>query len=539
MVQIKNDPLFNPRPLRVVCVGAGFGGLLVAHQVKYNKQFDGFIDFQIYEKNAGVGGTWFENRYPGVACDVPAHLYTFPFEQNPDWSSFYVSGPEILAYITSVTKKYGLDQKVKFRSKVVESVWDDDSAKWKLKVDVSGKIMDDECDVLINAAGFLNKWDWPAIDGLNDFKGKAVHSADWDEDLVWSNQRVAIIGNGSSAIQIAPHIQRTASKMVNFIRSPTWISANYLTDWTKDGANFKYTEEEKRKFYPNFLDCARNSHISRMNQFFYALFPDAQLQKVTLTATKKLMEDRLSNAPELREKLIPTWPVGCRRLTPGDGYLEAISASNARCNFSPILNITPTGIQTEQEHEEFDIIICATGFNVSFRPFWKMIGRNGVDLNTEWAALPEAYFGVCAPDHPNYFVFNGPNSPVGHGVLLSSMLLVAQWMLKWCKKISTEDIKSVCVTREAVRDYNEYSQEVLKGTVWAADCKSWYKNGKTEGKVTALYAGSVLHFRKIIESFRVEDFKLEYQSANRFRFMGNGFAKVEAEGGNVSYYLDM
>jgi cation diffusion facilitator CzcD-associated flavoprotein CzcO len=148
-----------------------------------------------------------------------------------------------------------------------------------------------------------------------------------------------------------------------------------------------------------------------MNQFFHALFPDAPLQKVTFTATKKLMEERLSNAPELREKLIPTWPVGCRRLTPGDGYLEAISAANAKCNFSPILKITPTGIQTEQEHEEFDIIICATGFNVSFRPFWKMIGQNGVDLNTEWAALPEAYFGICAPDHPNYFVFNGPNSP--------------------------------------------------------------------------------------------------------------------------------
>ena len=154
-VPIKEDPTYKPRQIRIVCVGAGYSGLMLAHQVQYNEDFQGFVDLTIYEKNDDIGGTWLENRYPGVACDVPAHIYTFPFEPNPDWSTFYASGSEIWAYMKRTTDKYKLDRHVQLRSKLLESAWDEGSGKWLLKIDQDGQIKEDECDVLINASGFL------------------------------------------------------------------------------------------------------------------------------------------------------------------------------------------------------------------------------------------------------------------------------------------------------------------------------------------------------------------------------------------------
>ena len=252
------------------------------------------------------------------------------------------------------------------------------------------------------------------------------------------------------------------------------------------------------------------------NQFFYAMFKDSPQQVAVHEVLLKLMTERLNNNRELIDKLVPHWKVGCRRLTPGDGYLEAIQEPNARCDFDPIIRITESGIETSNGLEEFDIIIAATGFDVSFKPNWKLIGANGKCLEKDWADNPEAYFGICAPDVPNYFIFNGPNSPVGHGSLLSVMEWTAQYILKWVKKIATEDIRysalrnpsidlenwssplslsHVAVKQTSVNDYNVYSQEFLKRTVWTSGCRSWYKNGKIDGKVTAMYAGSMLHYK--------------------------------------------
>ena len=171
------------------------------------------------------------------------------------------------------------------------------------------------------------------------------------------------------------------------------------------------------------------------------MFKDSPQQVAVHEAFLKLMTERLNNNRELIDKLVPHWNVGCRRLTPGDGYLEAIQEPNARCDFDPIIRITESGIETSNGLEKFDIIIAATGFDVSFKPNWKLIGANGKCLEKDWADNPEAYFGICAPDVPNYFIFNGPNSPVGHGSLLSVMEWTAQYILKWVKKIATEDIR--------------------------------------------------------------------------------------------------
>ncbi|VTT55935.1 unnamed protein product [Fusarium fujikuroi] len=466
-VPLLDEPAYKPRNIRIVCVGAGFSGLMLAYEAKYNESLQGFIDLTIYDKNHDVGGTWLVNRYPGVACDVPAHIYTFPFEPNPDWSSFYASGPEIWAYIKRTSDKYGLAENVRFQSKVTDAMWNEVTGKWNLKLFQDGEEKEDECDVLIDGSGFLNNWHWPDIPGLHDFKGHIVHTADWDPSINVAGKKVAVIGNGSSGVQVLPHLQKTAAQLTTYVRTPTWIFANYASELTKDGTNFAFTEEEKKKFRENTASLwkFRKEIENSQDNFWNVFFKDTAAQKAALENAYNRMRERLGNDKELCEKLIPDYEYGCRRPTPGDGYLEALRQDNTRVTFDPIVQITESGIQTTQDYTDFDIIVCATGFDASFRRSWTVQGRNGYQLHEAWGESPEAYFGVAAANMPNYFIFIGPNSPVGHGSLLDSVFCVAKWILKWCRKIATEDIKytpSVCVSQKALDDYNVYLQELLK-----------------------------------------------------------------------------
>lgn len=376
---------------------------------------------------------------------VPAHIYTFPFEPNPDWSSFYVAGSEIWEYIKRTTVKYNLDERVRFNSKVASTIWDDATGKWKINVERNGAIQEDEAGILINGSGILNKWSWPNIPGIQCFRGKLVHSAAWDETLDWTNKRVAIIGNGSSAIQILPQMQSSAAHITTYVRSATWIAANFAAEFTPDGNNFTYSEKQKKGFRedPEVLFRLRKTVEHGFNKQFLTFLRDSPEQGAAYQGFKETMEKRLNYDPSLCEKLIPSWEVGCRRITPGDGYLEALQEPNVSVEFSPIEEATEKGIRTRgsMEAEEFDIIVCATGFDTTFSPSWELAGKDGIRLTDQWCESPEAYFGICASNMPNYFIFNGPNCPVGHGNLLAAMDATADWVLRWCKKIARDDIK--------------------------------------------------------------------------------------------------
>ncbi|KAL2007466.1 hypothetical protein VTN00DRAFT_8904 [Thermoascus crustaceus] len=542
-VPLKDEPAYSRRKLKIICVGAGYSGLTLAHKIKHELKLEDVIDFVIYEKNPEVGGTWFENRYPGVACDVPAHAYTFLFEPNPDWSHFYAPGPEIRAYIQRTVRKWNLDDRVQFNSKVLEAIWDEDSGKWKLKIEQNGAIKEDEAEIFVNGAGFLNKWKWPEIKGLENFKGKRMHTASWDESYDWTNKRVAVIGNGSSGIQCVSAMHSKVSKLVNYVRNPTWISINYCADKTKDGHNFAYTEEEKRRFRedPKAHFALRKDLEHSINGFFYGMIRDHPLQIGLTAISKQQMEERMKNLPDtsIAKRMIPEFRPGCRRLTPGDGYLEAFNNPNTRMCWEPIETITASGIKTAEGEEQFDMIVCATGFDTSFIPPWKFVGRDGAVLDKRWAENPEAFFAVQVDGMPNYFMFNGPNCPISHGSVLTQVSFTCDYILKWAKKIATEDIKSIDVKKEAVEDYNTWAQEFLKRTVWADPCRSWYKNGKKTGQVTGVYPGSILHFKDCLENMGSEHFNIRYNSNNRFRFLGNGTSLYEKnEQGDFAYYME-
>ncbi|OAP62890.1 hypothetical protein AYL99_02117 [Fonsecaea erecta] len=540
-VPLLDTPVLTRRKLKIVCIGAGFSGLTLAHKIQHELKLEDVIDLQIYEKNADVGGTWYENTYPGAACDIPAHAYTFLFEPNPDWSQFYPAQPEIHAYIKATVAKYNLDKYVSLKSKILETIWDDEAGRWKIKFDANGVVREDTADILVNGSGFLNKWKWPAIPGLHDFKGKLVHSANWDKDYSWEGKKVAVIGNGSSGIQIVPAMQPKVSKLVTYIRNPSWISINFCADKTIDGKNFSYTEEQRKEFRenPESHFTLRKELEASVNGFFFGMKTGHPFQQGLEAACKAQMGAILKDHPEMADKLIPSFHPGCRRLTPGDGYLEALQQPNASINWSPITRITAKGIETaEGGEEEFDMIVCATGFDTSFVPSWKLVGLNGATLDERWKTDPEAFFAVQVDTMPNYYMFNGPNCPISHGSVLTEISWTCDYILRWAEKIATQDIKSITPKAEAVADFNTYSQEFLKSMVWADNCRSWYKNGKESGTVTGTYAGTILHFKDCLESLGGEHFDVVWRSKNRFRWLGNGQSKWDKDGmGDLAYYM--
>ncbi|KXT02143.1 hypothetical protein AC578_5952 [Pseudocercospora eumusae] len=551
-IHVADQPLFTRRKLRMVGIGAGFSNLTLAYKHKYGGDY-AFLDFAIYEKNADIGGTWasrilteYENVYPGVACDIPAHIYCFPFAPNPDWSSFYVSGPEIQAYIQRTAKDYGLRDYVQLNSRVVSARWSHEKGKWEVDIEQDGRIIHDEADVLVNGTGFLNRWKWPDIPGLDKFQGEMVHSAQW-QHIDWAGKAVGLIGNGSSAVQILPQMQPAAKSIDTYIRTPTWIIPNFLAEFTPEGKNFSYSEEQKQRWRakPEELKEMRQSLEHALNASFLMFYKDSGHAKWVKENFGKIMREKLGGDTELARRLVPEWPVGCRRITPGENYLDALQADNVKVRFEPIVGINEKGIvcqppaDVEPETTPYDIIVCATGFDVSYKPPFTLQGRNGVTLQDLWKDDSEAYLGIHAPDQPNYFSFAGPNSPVGHGSIFAMLDSVAEYILKWCSKIAGQGIKSIVVKPDVLREYNDYTQKFMERMVWSAGCRSWYKQGTTDGKITAMYGGSVLHYREMLHAFRSEDFDIAYlDEHNRFAFMGNGLTELEASEGKLGYYLD-
>lgn len=242
------------KKLRIVTVGAGFSSLIFAHKLRYeHPEMEKIVANTIFEARAEVGGTWLVNSYPGVQCDVPSHIYAFPFDPNPDWSHFYSTGPQIQEYITKTVKKWDLARDIQFGTRVLGTYWQEELGRWKVVVESEGREREEYADILVSAQGFLNTWKWPEIPGLQDFQGHKVHSASWDHSYDYSHKRIGVIGNGSSGIQILPALAKLdGTDLISFQRGPTWVVARMdpgrLLGKPNIGSNPEYTEEDKQKF---------------------------------------------------------------------------------------------------------------------------------------------------------------------------------------------------------------------------------------------------------------------------------------------------
>ena len=522
-IPLYKKPMRTPaRKLRIALVGAGLSSMTLAYKIyhEHKDELGDLVELVVYEANDKMGGTWLVNTYPGVACDVPAHIYSFPFEPNPDWSAFYASGGEILEYFNRTVAKYGLDRNVKCGHRVSRASFDEATGKWSLEITTKGGVVKDECDIFVSAVGFLSSWRWPSIPGIHSFKGTLCHSAQWDPSFDPTGKRIAVIGNGSSAIQIVPQMVNKAAHLANFVRRATYITPGLGSAIIAGQTQYYYSEEEKKRFRenPGELKAYRKNIQAGSNRSFDMFVKHSEAQRRGREQTADMMKEKLRGDSELAAKLTPDWEVGCRRATPGPGYLEAFTRDNVSLVTDSIEEIQESGIRTtDGRSHEFDAIICATGFDVSHRPPYPLIGRNGLTLAQAWSKEPISYLSLCATGFPNFFTFSGPNAPVGHGSLMAGLGWTADYICKWVRKIGEEDIKFVDVKPEVVDEFDAYADEIMQTLVWSGGCHSWYKNNRKDGKVTAVWAGSVLSYHDMVEQLRPEDFEIIYRSKNRFR----------------------
>ncbi|EMD35687.1 hypothetical protein CERSUDRAFT_116421 [Gelatoporia subvermispora B] len=550
------------RPMRVVVIGAGYSGIMAG--IRFRQKMNN-INLTIYEKNAGIGGTWYSNKYPGVACDVPSHCYQMSFTKKTDWSSFYAPGPEIRQYIEDTAKEYKLTPYIKLRHELTHARWDDTSGKWILRIrkTTSGtdgeqtEEFEDTADFMFTAAGILSRWKWPEIEGLKSFQGQLIHSANfdvgeqtWQEAAKgWGEKRVAVIGIGSSALQIIPALEDKVAKITNYGRGQTWLAPPFLGSRIAEcigrdpaSENLIFTEEEKERFSePEFFKRYRHD----LEAEFQALNPlqlrNSELQKQYRALFEKNMKEKLANRPEIAEKLVPEFGVSCRRLTPGPGYLEALCKDHVSFVSTQIKRITSSGIETvDGKHEEFDIIICATGYDTSCKFEYPMIGRGGVKLQDRWSPHPETYLALAVDGFPNWTFSLGPNGAIAVGLLLHIMEHQVLYAVKIAQKLQRERYKSIEPKPEVVKAFDQYLEAYFPKTVFADKCRSWYKNGNAEGRNTGLWPGSSVHALRAIAHPRWEDFKYELLDPvdNCFYWLGDGHTHGEKNmTGDLAWYL--
>ncbi|KAJ7610856.1 FAD/NAD-binding domain-containing protein [Roridomyces roridus] len=545
------------RPIRVVVVGAGFSGITTAIRLLQRVPN---IKLTIYEAYAGVGGTWFSNKYPGIACDIPSHCYQLSFFQKTDWSSFYAPGHEIQAYLQSAVDAYKLWPYIKLEHRLTNAIYSEETGKWNLTIQYgNAEQFDDTADILITAMGALSRWKWPDIKGLDSFTGKIMHSANWEADKgegawedSWKDKRVGVIGVGSSAIQIVPALQPKVGHLINYVRGKTWVSPTFLGNRAGElgmgktesncTSTYVFTDKDKEQYKdPMFYKEFRRDLESDLNSIHVVTLKGNALQEIGKAAFKEDMLQRLSARPLIAERLIPEFSPGCRRLTPGPGYLEALCTDNVEFNSTEIKQILPTGIETvDGKVDELDVIVCATGFDTSYKPRFPIVGRGGVKLADKYTPHAKHYLSVAIDGFPNWFQVMGPNSAVGSGSLLIVIERQVDYIVEATLKLQREHLKSMEVKVEAVEDWDAYIEHHFKQTVFSEKCRSWYKQGGEEGRVVALWPGSCLHAARALEHPRWEDYNYEYLEGhtNRFFWAGNGTTVAEeTAGADKAWYL--
>ena len=469
------------------------------------------------------------------------------------WSRYYSYSPEIHSYVKSVAQEHDFINKyVKLRHEVTSLTWSDETAQWEISITdhSSSRSFTDNVDIIINGSGILNKWKWPAINGLHNFKGQLLHSAQWNPSTDLANKRVALIGAGSSAVQILPNIYNQVSKIHHWVRNKIWITAGFAQAFAgPEGANFKYNDEQLA-LLKNDPDAhlAYSKMIEReLNQRFQFIINGSRAQSDARDFSENEMKTFLKDRPDLVESIMPTdFFVGCRRPTPGNGYLEALAGDKVSCYAEQLTQITENGIiDADGNEQEVDVIICATGFDTTYKPRYPMV-VNGVDMRDAWKEHPHvpSYLSLAYANVPNYFLFAGAYCPAAHGSFFPLVDAYSAYFIQAIEKIQLEQIRSIRPKQNVTDMWIKRADSYLKRTAWTGPCSSWFKGGKVDG-TPAIYPGSRLHFLRLIERVRWEDYEIVYDGegggeggeTDMWRWLGNGFHVCERDGSDITWYL--
>jgi len=479
----------NGNTPRFAIIGAGMSGILAAVKLR-----EAGYDFTVFEKAEKVGGTWRENTYPGIACDVPSHLYSYSFELNPDWTFMSSPGAEIQQYFEGVTQRHELEDSIRFGEAVVRCEWQGEG--WEVETS-SG--FADRFDWVVAATGILHHPKLPDIEGLDRFAGESFHSARWDHSVPLDGRRIGVIGTGSSGVQITGALAPRAGRFTLFQRTAQWIVPVEQVE---------YSAEQRETFRND--PAALHALHDELDNAFHTGFATAVLDGnsevfdgIEKTCSEHL--DRFVEDPVLREKLRPDYTPACKRLVVSHDFYDSIQLPQTELVTEPILRIEPEGVRTEDSRlHELDVLVLATGFNVDafVRPM-TIRGADGVLLDDVWKERPSAYMSVTVPGFPNFFMLNGPNSPVGNFSLIRTAEMEFAYLMKLVDHLREGSLDYAMPSAEAATRFEAERVEAAKDTVWATGCRSWYLDDRG---IPFLWPFPFARFTAEMEQPRIEDY---------------------------------
>ena len=460
--------------LDALIIGSGFAGLCMAIQLRRA----GMNSFLILERGADVGGTWRDNTYPGCACDIPSHLYSFSFERQTEWTRMYPTQPEIWDYLKRCVDKYSLGPAIRFRCELRKAVFDEETNLWRVETSQGEPFT---ARSLVLGMGPLSRPAIPKIPGLDRFEGRAFHSAEWDHSYDLRGKRVAVIGTGASAIQFVPQIAPEVAALHLFQRTPPWIVPKMdrpIHGWER----FLF------RWAPGYMCLFRNLIYWRQELLALGFTVNPKyMQRVEKFARKHIA--RSISDPVLRERVTPDYLIGCKRILISNDYYPALERANVELVTEGIAEVRAHSIVTADGKERpVDALIFGTGFRATdlLTPV-RIVGRSGLDLNDAWRDGFEAYFGITITRFPNLFMLVGPNTGLGHNSIIFMIEAQVHYVMKCLELLRERGASAMDLRPEVQAQFNHDLQEQMKRTVWASGCKSWYLDER--GKNTTLWPG--------------------------------------------------
>jgi cation diffusion facilitator CzcD-associated flavoprotein CzcO len=484
-------------PVDVLIIGAGFGG--VGAGIALARA--GRRDFVIVEQDEGVGGTWWANRYPGAACDIPSLLYSFSFAPKRDWSRHYPAQAEIADYLADCVARFGLQPHLRLSTRVTSLAWDEAVQRWQVAAQgADGASLQWSARVVVSASGGLSQPKLPALPGLDSFAGPRCHTARWNDAIGTPGQRVGIVGTGASAIQLAPQLAARGAQLSVFQRTPPWLLPKrdhaigrvarwlrrHVPGWQRAARALIYAQHELRA--PGFT---RHPRLLRA------------AEPVALAYLRRKVP-----AGALRDALTPNYRMGCKRILLADDFFPALQQPNVHLVTQDIARVEPDGVRTaDGELHRLDALVLATGFDAAdgVLPF-QVRGRSGADLNAQWRDHgAQAYLGSGLPGFPNLFLIVGPNTGLGHNSMVFMIESQLRHLLAALSELDRRRAAALEVRPAAFARFNDELQGRLSRTVWATGCRSWYQ--ARDGRITALWPGTTLEFRRRTRHLRAADYR--------------------------------
>ena len=515
-VQVVSDWVNMPEPsghhhasadisVDVLIVGAGFSGIGMG--IKLLEA--GMKNFLIVEKSDDLGGTWYENRYPGCACDVPAHLYSFSFEPNPDWTRMFAGQQEIWQYLKSCVQRYGLAPYIRFKTRFCEAAWNESAGHWRISTGKRSRDngnLDDALNirarVLVSGMGALHVPHYPEIPGIERFSGPSFHSATWRSDVDLTGKIVAVIGTGASAIQFIPHIAPRAGKLYIFQRTPPWIVPRL---------DFGFPPKARKRFrlLPALTWAFRKFLFFALEWRVLSFLGDRVVREHMERIARRHLERSIKD-PGLRAALTPRYQIGCKRILLSDDFYPIFKRRNVELVTEKIAQVRERSVVTQDGTElPVDVLIYGTGFRVTEQFIgMKLFGRNGLEIHDAWRNGLSAYLGVTVSGFPNFFMLLGPNTGLGHNSVVLMIEAQVRYVINCLKLMRKRNISAMEVRAESQKHFAANLRDHMARTVWqSGGCRSWYQDTHT-GETTTLWPGSVIQYFRATRSVSLSEYDL-------------------------------